>query len=65
MARGRVWVLADGAPKSIDVRVGLTDGTMTEIVGEGIAEGTELLVGTIGASSGPAPAKGGPPRMFF
>jgi HlyD family secretion protein len=65
MTRGRVWVLADGTPRAIEVRVGLTDGTMTEIAGDGIAEGTELLVGTIGASSGPAPAKGGPPRMFF
>ncbi|MCA3217172.1 MAG: efflux RND transporter periplasmic adaptor subunit [Burkholderiales bacterium] len=65
MTRGRVWVLVEGKPQAIDVRVGLTDGTMTEIAGDGIAEGTELLVGTVGASSGPAPAKGGPPRMFF
>jgi HlyD family secretion protein len=63
--RGRVWVLADGKPKAIEVRVGLTDGTATEIAGEGIDEGTEVLIGTLGASSGPAPTKGGPPRMFF
>jgi HlyD family secretion protein len=63
--RGRVWVLADGKPKAIEVRVGLTDGTATEIAGEGIDEGTEVLLGTLGAGSGPAPTKGGPPRMFF
>lgn len=63
--RGRVWVLADGKPKAIEVRVGLTDGTATEIAGEGIEEGAEVLIGTLGASSGPAPTKGGPPRMFF
>jgi HlyD family secretion protein len=63
--RGRVWVLADGKPKAIEVRVGLTDGTTTEIAGEGIEEGAELLVGTQGVNSPSAPAKGGPPRMFF
>lgn len=63
--RGRVWVLADGKPKAIEVRVGLTDGTTTEIAGEGIEEGAELLVGTQGVNSPPAPAKGGPPRVFF
>jgi HlyD family secretion protein len=63
--RGRVWVLAAGKPKALDVRVGLTDGTMTELAGEGIDEGTEVLVGTIGAGSAPTPSKGAPPRMFF
>lgn len=64
--RGRVWVLENGAPKSIEVRVGLTDGTATEISGDGLAEGTELLSGVQGAAASNAPAaKGGPPRMFF
>lgn len=64
--RGRVWVLEAGKPKPIEVRVGLTDGSMTEIAGEGIAEGAELLSGTLGASgASPQPTKGGPPRMFF
>ncbi len=65
-ARGRVWVLADGKPKALDVRVGLTDGSMTEIAGEGVDEGTEVLVGTNGSTGGSStPTKGGPPRMFF
>jgi HlyD family secretion protein len=63
---GRVWVLEGGKPKAIEVRVGLTDGTATEIVGLGIAEGTELLSSAQTASSNASqPAKGGPPRMFF
>jgi HlyD family secretion protein len=63
---GRVWVLEDGKPRSIEVRVGLTDGTATEISGAGIAEGLELLSGTQAAAGSAAqPAKGGPPRMFF
>ena len=28
----RLWVLEDGAPKPVDVRIGLSDGTSTEIV---------------------------------
>ncbi len=63
---GRVWVLEDGKPKAIEVRVGLTDGTATEISGAGIAEGMELLSGTqTAAGTGSQPAKSGPPRMFF
>jgi HlyD family secretion protein len=64
--RGRVWVLDAGKPKAIDVRVGLTDGTATEISGEGIAEGVEVLIGATGGATSSAPAaKGAPPRMFF
>jgi HlyD family secretion protein len=63
--RGRVWVLEAGKPKAVEVRVGLTDGTATEISGEGIAEGMELLSGVQGAGSSAPAAKGGPPRMFF
>jgi HlyD family secretion protein len=63
---GRVWVLEDGKPRAIEVRLGLSDGTSTEISGPGIAEGTELLSGTLTAGASAAqPAKGGPPRMFF
>jgi HlyD family secretion protein len=64
--RGRVYVLAGGKPRAIDVRVGLSDGSMSEVSGEGIAEGVDVVVGTQGGTSGPAPAqKGSPPRMFF
>lgn len=63
-ASGRVWILADGGPQPIEVSVGLTDGSATEISGAGIAEGVELLSGTVAAAPPPA-AKGMPPRMFF
>jgi HlyD family secretion protein len=64
-ARGRIWVLADGKPKPIDVRVGLTDGTATEISGPGVVEGMEVIVGQQGGASAPSAPKGAPPRMFF
>jgi HlyD family secretion protein len=63
--RGRVWVLDSGKPKAIDVRVGLTDGTATEVSGEGIREGVEVIIGTQGANTGTPAQKGSPPRMFF
>jgi len=64
--RGRVWVLDSGKPKAIDVRIGLTDGTSTEVSGEGLVENSEVIVGMQAAGSNSAPAqKGAPPRMFF
>ena len=62
---GRVWVLEDGTPKAIDVRLGLTDGTTTEIVSGDVREGSEVIVGlqaAPGAAKAPASAPG--PRMF-
>ena len=42
----RVWILGpDGKPKAIIVKVGITDGQATEISGEGIREGMQVLVG--------------------
>lgn len=63
--RGRIWVIADGKPKAIDVRVGLTDGTASEVVGPGVVEGLEVIVGQQGGNSTMPAQKGAPPRMFF
>jgi HlyD family secretion protein len=64
--RGRIYLLADGKPKAVDVRVGLSDGTMSEVSGEGVVEGADVIIGTQGGPSTSTPAqKGSPPRMFF
>jgi HlyD family secretion protein len=68
--RGRIWVVdSGGKPKAIDVRVGLTDGTATEIGTEGPAgdlrEGLDVIVGQQGGAATPATQRGSPPRMFF
>jgi HlyD family secretion protein len=64
--RGRLWVLADGKPRAIEVRVGLSDGSMTEVSGEGVREGMEVIVGQQNGAGSAAPAqKSAPPRMFF
>lgn len=61
---GRVYVLEDGAPKPVEVRLGLSDGMSTEVV-SGLDENAEVIVGTGDArASAPAPS-GGLPRMRF
>jgi HlyD family secretion protein len=64
-ARGRIWVLAEGRPKAIDVRTGLSDGSATEVSGAGIEEGLEVITGIQGTASTAPAAKSGAPRMFF
>jgi HlyD family secretion protein len=66
---GRVWVVAhDGKPKAVPVRLGLTDGTSTEVVSGEVQEGTEVIIGIAGETTGkgrpqPPPSKG--PRFGF
>ena len=64
--RGRIYLLDSGKPKGTEVRVGLSDGAMSEVTGEGVAEGADVIIGLQGGSLPNAPAqKGSPPRMFF
>jgi HlyD family secretion protein len=65
-ATGRVYVLEAGEPKPREVRLGLTDGSTTEIVAGDVAEGTEVVIGTADArGAGSQPAGGGLPRPRF
>jgi HlyD family secretion protein len=61
---GRIWVVGeDSNPKGISVRLGLTDGSMTEIVSGDIKEGQEVIVGQQTATA--AKPSGVPgPRLF-
>jgi HlyD family secretion protein len=61
---GRVYVLESGEPKPVEVRIGLTDGTSTEVV-SGLAEGSEVITGIAGAAAAPGGAGGGLPRARF
>lgn len=49
--KGTIWVLRDGQPVALEVRKGLSDGRMTEVSGDGVAEG--LAVITDQASAAP------------
>ena len=65
-ARGRIYLVENGKPKAIEVRVGLSDGSMSEVAGEGLVEGAEVIIGLQGGPAPNAPAqKGSPPRMIF
>ncbi|HEU4440662.1 MAG TPA: HlyD family efflux transporter periplasmic adaptor subunit, partial [Burkholderiales bacterium] len=65
-AAGRIYVLENGKPKAVDVRLGLTDGTATEVV-SGLAEGAEVIIGTADARAGATGGAGGglPRGRFF
>ena len=54
---GTVWVLGtDGAPRSVAVRAGITDGTMTEILAGGLEAGATVVVGQDRAGAAAATA---------
>ncbi|WP_456308298.1 hypothetical protein, partial [Roseomonas rosulenta] len=43
---GTVWVLdGDGAPRSVAVRTGITDGTVTEILSGTLEPGAAVVIG--------------------
>jgi HlyD family secretion protein len=60
-ASGRVWVVDDtGKPTGVDVRLGLSDGTHTEVLGGAVQEGTQVVIGTQADKTARAQPKGGP-----
>jgi HlyD family secretion protein len=61
--RAVVYVLQGGEPRALQVQLGLNDGSSTEIVGDALAEGSEVIVGAVGRGSGAA--GGGFPRGRF
>ena len=72
VTRGRVHVLdADGKPKALNVRLGITDGTSTELLlapnsteAAELKEGASVITGVVGGSAA-KPASAACPRMMF
>ena len=59
--QGRVWVLGTGGkPQPVTLRVGITDGTYTEVAGDELKEQQEVIVGLGTSPERPAPSSGGP-----
>jgi len=58
-AVGRLWTPENGQPKPVDVRLGLTDGTSTEVLGGGFTEGAEVIIGTVDPRAPAQPSAGG------
>jgi HlyD family secretion protein len=75
VTRGRLHVLDEkGKPKAFNVRLGITDGTTTELfvapnssLAEELKEGTVVITGTMSSAApgGPRPAAPAGPRMAF
>ena len=60
-----LWVLRDHKPHPVTVKLGITDGTHTQIVEGGLNEGDQVITDILGAPTTPgtaAPAGGGGPR---
>ena len=63
-SRGRVWTFVDKQLKPVDVRVGITDGTFTELLdgGESLSADTQVVTGMTGLETRTAtPAGAGNP----
>jgi len=58
----RLWVLENGEPAPVQVRLGITDGASTEILEGPLAEGSMVVVGL---GPGAAPGHSGPRFGFF
>jgi HlyD family secretion protein len=52
----------DGKPVAVAIRLGISDGTSTEVVGGELKEGQEVLVGTL-AAGGAATRSSAPPSQ--
>lgn len=62
---GRVWIVDDaGKPKAVNVRLGLSDGSHTELVSSELKEGASVIIGMAAAEKAqPAQTRG--PRFGF
>jgi HlyD family secretion protein len=69
--RGRIYLVgADGKPRALNVRLGVSDGSMTELLSgpdaaAELAAGVEVIVGTRSAGGNGAKPAGGGPRPPF
>jgi HlyD family secretion protein len=52
--RGIIWIRRGDFLEPLRVKAGLSDGTMTEVQGDGLQEGTEVVLGLQAQGAGPA-----------
>jgi HlyD family secretion protein len=62
--QGRVWVVGpDGKPTPVEIRLGITDGTSTEVLSGDLREQQQVIVG-LGAGAEPPSRPPGGPRLL-
>src|SRR5262249_36862320 len=61
---GRVWIVdAAGQPKAVQLLLGLSDGSATEVLRGDVKEGQDVIIGTAGAAQQNRPGTTGSPRL--
>jgi hypothetical protein len=61
----KVWILTpEGFLRPVAVRLGISDDQFTELIGDSLQEGQEVVIGVI-EKDGRAPSASGPPRLRF
>ena len=58
-SRGRAWLFMDRQLKPVGLRLGISDGTNTELLSEELQEGMEIVTGVTGLGSTRAMPQGG------
>jgi len=58
MSQGTVWVVDGKYVRPVRIHVGIGDGTMTEVQGDKLSEGTEVILSEVSTTAG-APQRGG------
>jgi hypothetical protein len=61
---GRVWLYVDKQLKPVTVRLGITDGTNTELLGNELQENAQVVTGVTGIGSARPQAGAGPANPF-
>jgi HlyD family secretion protein len=59
----QIYVLRNGKPEQMEVKIGLSDGTVTEITSGELKEGDQVIIEANVAGKTPAAGSGPPPRM--
>jgi HlyD family secretion protein len=57
-----VWLLREGRPEALPVRIGITDGSLTEVLDDGLKVGDAVIVDAPSSSPSFGPPRG--PRIF-
>jgi HlyD family secretion protein len=62
--RGTLWVRQGGGLRRVEVRTGLTDGLLTEVVAGELSEGQQVVVGEAASARGSGPTNPFAPNIF-
>lgn len=52
-AQRQIWVLEDGVPRAMSVKVGISDGRVTEVESEGLQPGMQVITDQLAAGARP------------